>query len=120
MNSKLRNSLSAFTASGAVLAIALMVAVPTGTSPVLDVVSKTQMAAATEEAAVADIEQHTSEIESLAEAVALSAEIAAASALAFNADRDMDAQPQTRAPRKGSRHRRQTVVMPYFSFSPRG
>jgi len=82
-------------------------------------VSKTRMAAATEEAAGADIEQRTSEMESLAEAVALSAEIAAASALAFKADRDMDA-PQTRAPRKGSRHRRQTVVMPYFSFSPRG
>lgn len=120
MNSKLRNSLSVFTASGAALAIALMIAVPTGTSPVLDVVSKSQLAAATEEAAVADIEQRTNEIESLAEAVALSAEIAAASALAFKADRDMDAQPQPRASHKGSRHRRQTVVMPYFSFSPRG
>jgi hypothetical protein len=120
MNSKLRNSLSAFTASGAVLAIALMVAVPAGTSPVLDVVSKTRMAAAPEDVAAADLEQHASEIESLAEAVALSAEIAAASALAFQADRDMDAQPQTRVPRQGSRHRRQTVVMPYFSFSPRG
>ena len=37
MNSKLRNSLSAFTASGATLAIALMVAVPAGTTPVQDV-----------------------------------------------------------------------------------
>ena len=120
MNRRLHNTYTAMLATGAALALGLMAAVPSGTSPVLDVVSKTQMAAATEEAAVADIEQRTGEIESLAEAVALSAEIAAASALAFKADRDMDAQPQTRAPRKGSRHRRQTVVMPYFSFSPRG
>ena len=113
MNSKLRNSLSALAAAGATLAIALMVAVPAGTSPVLDVVSKTQLAAAAQEAAVAGIGQRANEIGSLAEAVALSA-------LAFDADRDRDVQSKSRAPRKGSRHRRQTVVMPYFSFSPRG
>ena len=109
MNRKLRNSLSAFTASGAALAIALMAAVPAGTSPVLDVVSQTHA-----------VEQQASQIDSLAQAVALSAEIAASSALAFEANRDMDAQPQSRDSHKGSRHRRQTVVMPYFSFSPRG
>ncbi|HEV8695921.1 MAG TPA: hypothetical protein VGQ93_17295 [Lysobacter sp.] len=117
MNRKLRNSLSAFTASGAALAIALMVAVPAGTSPVLDVVSQTQPAG---EGAMTHLKQQTSKIDSLAQAVALSAEIAATSALAFEADQDMDAHPQSRAPHKGSRHRRQTVVMPYFSFSPRG
>jgi hypothetical protein len=120
MNRKLRNSLSAFTASGAVLAIALMVAVPAGTSPVLNVVSQTQPAVGLDGATVARIEQRASQIDSLAKAVALSAEIAATSALALDANRDMDAHPQSRASHKGSRHRRQTVVMPYFSFSPRG
>lgn len=113
MNRKLRHSLSALTASGAALAIALMVAVPAGTSPVQDVVSQDLplpvMAG-----------QHVDDIDSLAKAVALSAEIATASAMAMDAGRDMDAQTTPRAPRKGTRHRRQTLVMPYFSFSPRG
>jgi hypothetical protein len=44
----------------------------------------------------------------------------AASALAFKADQEMDALPKQHVSRKGTRHRRQTIVMPYFSFSPRG
>ncbi|QNP40838.1 hypothetical protein [Lysobacter solisilvae (ex Woo and Kim 2020)] len=111
MNRKLRNSLSAFTASGAALAIALMVAVPAGTSPVQQMVSQDLLlpAAAGQRAEG-----------SLAQAVALSAEFAAASALALEADRRMDAPTKPHAPRKGTRNRRQTVVMPYFSFLPRG
>ena len=114
MNRKLRNSLSAVTASAAALAIALMVAVPAGTSPVLDGLSRTSPSAI--EAVALD---HLERRANLAEAVALSA--AAASALAFEAAKDMDAHPQSRASGKGTRHhRRQTIVMPYFSFSPRG
>ncbi len=112
MNRKLRNSLSAFTASGAALAIALMVAVPAGPSPVQQMASH--------DLGIPSLAAQHAELDSLAEAVALSAEIAAASALAIEANQDMDAQPKQRAPRKGLRHRRQTVVMPYFSFLPRG
>lgn len=112
MNSKLRNSLSAFAASGAMLAIALMVAVPAGTTPVRAFVSHDLSTSAGS--------QRADRIDSLAQAVALSAEIAAASALALDANRDTDAQITRHAPRQGSSHRRQTIVMPYFSFSPRG
>ena len=112
MNRKLRHSLSALTASGAALAIALMVAVPAGTTPVQDVVMQDLSQAAAS--------QRADDIGSLGKAVALSAEIATASALAMEAGRDMDAQTTQHAPRKGTRHRRQTIVMPYFSFSPRG
>ena len=113
MNRKLRHSLSALTASGAALAIALMVAVPAGTSPMQGLASQDLPhpgAAA----------QHAGDVDALAKAVALSAEIAAVSALAIEADQDTDAQPTQSAPRKGTRHRRQTIVMPYFSFLPRG
>ena len=110
MNRKLRNSLSAVTASGAALAIALMVAVPAGTASVQGGAPQDFRTAAG---------QHE-DIDSLAQAVALSARLAAASALAIEANGDMDAQATQRSPRKGLRHRRQTIVMPYFSFSPRG
>jgi len=105
MNRKLRHTLSALSASGAALAIALMVAVPAGT---------------TQELPQAMAGQHSDELGTLAGAVTLSAEIAAASAMAMEAERGMDAQATQREPRKGSRHRRQTIVMPYFSFLPRG
>jgi len=104
MNRKLRHTLSALSASGAALAIALMVAVPA--APGLP------------NHALAS--QHADELGPLAGAVALSAEIAAASAMAIEADRGMDAQANQRMPRQGTRHRRQTIVMPYFSFLPRG
>ena len=98
MNRKLRHTLSALSASGAALAIALMVAVPAGMNQELP------------RQAVAG--QHADELGTLAGAVALSAEIAAASAIGMEA--------KQREPRKGTRHRRQTIVMPYFSFLPRG
>lgn len=115
MNRKLRHTLSALTASGAALAIALMVAVPA--TPVLAVSQNLTHPAAAG--------QHADGMGTLAKAVALSTDAfnmsaTAASALALEADRDMEAQTPQLAPRKGSRHRRQTLVMPYFSFSPRG
>ena len=121
MNRKLRNTFAAFAASGASMAIALMVAVPATTSPVLDVVALAPQAIELPQAqAVADIDPTAPQLQSLARAVARSAQAAAASALAFEAGGDTDAQNQIRAPRNGARHRRQTLVMPYFSFSPRG
>lgn len=114
MNRKLRHTLSALTASGAALAIALMVAVPANPTPVQAVAQDLSFPVAAG--------QHVGGIDTLAKAVALSAgalsmSTSTASALA---DRDMDAPTTQHAPRKGSRHRRQTLVMPYFSFSPRG
>ena len=117
MNRKLRHTLSALSASGAALAIALMVAVPATPTPVL--------AVSQDISRPASADQHAEEIGALAKAVALSTDAlnvsaAAASALALDGDSDMEAQTNQLAPRKGSRHRRQTLVMPYFSFSPRG
>jgi hypothetical protein len=115
MNSKLRNSFSAIAASGAALAIALMTAMPATKSPVLDVALQAPPAAAAAAKAAAGLDPAARHLESLADAVATSA-----SALAMEAGHDMDAANPTRLPSKGSRHRRQTLVMPYFSFSPRG
>lgn len=97
MNRKLRHSISALSASAAVLAIALMVAVPA---------SAPDLSADTTGAAGA-----------LVRAATVSAG-AAAPARAVGAGRVMDAGDT--APRKDSRRRRQTLVMPYFSFLPRG
>ena len=105
MNSKLRNTLSAIAASGATLAIALMVAVPAVNTPVQDVVAQDLPPA---------VAQRVDSVAPLAAAVALSA----ATAIAAEAHRDTDAHPLKS--RKGKQHRRQTIVMPYFSFSPRG
>ena len=119
MNRKLRNSFSAFVASGASLAIALMVAVPATSSPVLDVAALQVSPQAVElHLQAADVDPAAPGLQTLAHAVARSA--AAASVLALEAGRDMDVSPDTRTPSKGARHRRQTLVMPYFSFSPRG
>ncbi|GAB3384179.1 hypothetical protein [Lysobacter fragariae] len=111
MNHKLRNSLSAFTATGAALAIALMVAMPLDTAPA-GVLSQARQAA--------DFVEGRAVGNTLSNAVALSAELATASALALDARQGMDAQNTNRVSRKGPHQRRQTAVMPYFSFSPRG
>lgn len=113
MNRKLRHTLCALTASGAALAIALMAAVPAAPSTMQGLASQ-------EPPYPASAGQRADRIDPLVDAAALSAEIATASALALAAGRDMDVSTKPHAPRKGSRHRRQTLVMPYFSFSPRG
>lgn len=97
MNRKLRNTLTAFSATGATLAVALMMAMPSGVPPMLDVASA--------EALGANV---------------LSAEIAVASNLAAQAAQVEQAKHDPRVSRKGTRHRRRTLVMPYFSFTPRG
>ncbi|QSX77425.1 hypothetical protein [Agrilutibacter solisilvae] len=117
MNRKLRNTFAAFVASGASLAIALMVAVPATTSPVMDVVTQAAPQAVELHASGAGLDPAAPHLQTLAHAVARSA--AAASVLALEA-RDMEVTPETRTSTPGARHRRQTLVMPYFSFSPRG
>lgn len=110
MNRKLRHSLSGLAASGAAFAMALMVAVPAGPSPVLEVVAAPVTVAATPDARTP-----------ISAAVARSAELAAAaSARALEASELVQPSSRSGATRKGARHRRQTLVMPYFSLSPRG
>jgi len=80
-------------------------------------------AAARAEALVRRIEQGTEQVDTLAEAATLTAEIATAAALAgaLEASQDMDDRPsEPRQSNRARRHTRQTLVMPYFSFSPRG
>ncbi|HEY0662637.1 MAG TPA: hypothetical protein VGD21_15105 [Lysobacter sp.] len=137
MNRKLHNSLSALMATGATLAIALMVAVPAQPLPqrtsvplqlgaleieVTPKVSRDQAAARAEDL-IRRIEQGADQVDTLAEAASLTAEIATAAALAgaLDASQEMDDRPsEPRQPNRARRHTRQTLVMPYFSFSPRG
>src|SRR5688572_63043 len=74
MNRKLRHTLSALTASGAALAIALMVAVPANPTPVQAVVQALPLPAAAG--------QRAGGIDTLAQAVALSADALSMSASA--------------------------------------
>ena len=138
MNRKLHNSLSALMATGATLAIALMVAVPAQPLPPqrtsvplqlgaleIEVTPKvsSKQAAARAEALARRIEQGADQVDTLAEAASLTAEIATAAALAgaLEASQDMDDRPsEPRQSSRARRHTRQTLVMPYFSFSPRG
>jgi len=138
MNRKLHNTLSALMATGAALAIGLMIAVP-AESQSRPATARVQLAGLTfeitptanakpvTEARIENLArriERADKIETLAEAAALTAEIATVAALAsaFDAAQDMDARsPEARrAPTKAARYSRQTVVMPYFSFSPRG
>ena len=95
MNRKLHNTLFALTASGALLVMGLVAAVPTGPA---------------------------SAAGSLA-ANPISAELNAAGALATAfeaaAAESLDSDSTTRSTGT-TRNRRQTLVMPYFSFVPRG
>lgn len=99
MNCRLHNSLSALLASGATLAIVLALAAPAGIPPTPG---------------------GTSTAIPRAGAIAVAAH---ASPLSPDTDRNpelRDVRPEPRASRAGTRHRRHIVVMPYFSFSPRG
>jgi predicted RNase H-like nuclease (RuvC/YqgF family) len=74
------------------------------------------------EALTRNIERRATQIESLSDAASLAAEIATAAALAQavkEARETADIEPEHKA-RTAARHRRQTLVMPYFSFAPRG
>lgn len=135
MNSKLQNSISALLVSGATLVLALVAAnpalpeAPAAQSRVAAVVAPLPMDAAAivrrAEAQALRIEARAQQVESLADVAALTAEVATAVALANALDKASAAEPADdavphRKARKATRRNRQALVMPYFSFAPRG
>lgn len=135
MNSKLQNSISALLVSGATLVLALVAAnpalpeAPAVPSRVAAVVAPLPMDAAAivrrAEAQALRIEARAQQVESLADVAALTAEVATAVALANALDKASAAEPADdavphRKARKATRRNRQALVMPYFSFAPRG
>ncbi|KRA20622.1 MULTISPECIES: hypothetical protein [unclassified Lysobacter] len=133
MNSKLHNSISALLVSGATLVLALVAA-----NPALPEAPAAQVAAAAAplpldaaaivrraEAQALRIEARAQQVENLADVAALTAEVATAVALANALDKASAAEPAVdavphRKARKATRRNRQALVMPYFSFAPRG
>ena len=138
MNRRLHNSFSALLASASALALCLAFAMPAPhdakAEPValqlgpVDLTFTPSDPASTRSqqvhALVRSIGRRADSVDGLADAAALTAEIAAAAALAGslegarnNASLDIDSEKKART---AARHRRQTLVMPYFSFAPRG
>lgn len=137
MNRRLQNSFTALMASASALALCLAVALPAQHAPVAEPVAlklgpveftyTPNDAALTREqqvdGLVRSIEARYDHVESVADAATLAAEIAAAAALArtlHDAGNTAVVESETKQARKAARHRRQTLVMPYFSFAPRG
>lgn len=136
MNRRLQNSFTAMLASASALALCLSLAMPSAPTsqngpvalhlgPMEVSFTPNDPAASREdqvEALVRSIEARGNRVESLADAATLTAEIAAAAALAGSLHEARDnakLETETKA-RTAARHRRQTLVMPYFSFAPRG
>lgn len=135
MNSKLHNSISALLVSGATLVLALVAAnpalpeAPAAQARVAAAVAPLPLDAAAivrrAEAQALRIDARAQQVESLAEVAALTAEVATAVALANALDKASAAEPADdavphRKARKATRRNRQALVMPYFSFAPRG
>jgi hypothetical protein len=142
MNRRLYNSYSAIVATGSLLVLGLMLATPAAmkvetvatraeTIPVQvgalhftftpDHASTARSDRA--KALARSIERRAGNVETLADAAALTAEIATAAALAGTLRDVEDADADNESPRSSnpSRHRsRQSLAMPYFSFAPRG
>ena len=135
MNRRFQNSLTALLASASTLALCLALAMPApyaapsrGVALRLGPVDATFTPSDTSrsqrehlDALTRSIERRTDQVESLADAATLAAEIATATALAkaVSEDTERDSDTEHKA-RTAARHRRQTLVMPYFSFAPRG
>jgi hypothetical protein len=138
MNRRLHNSFTAFLASASALALCLALAMPAPhkaqpepvalhLGPVEFTFTPDDPAvshSAQVDALVRSIEHRADNVENLADAAALTAEIATAAALARSLDGarnnvSLDHDSEKKA-RTAARHRRQTLVMPYFSFAPRG
>jgi len=135
MNRRFQNSLTALLASASALALCLALAMPSQQSAQsraiavqmgpLDATFTPSDASRTRQenldALTRSIERRANNVETLADAATLAAEIATATALAQavkNAgENDTDTEHKART---AARHRRQTLVMPYFSFAPRG
>jgi len=135
MNRRFQNSLTALLASASALALCLTLALPAPRKAQPDTMavqfgpvdatftpsdaSRSQQQNL--DALTRSIERRADRVETLADAATLAAEIATATALAQavkNAgENDTDTEHKART---AARHRRQTLVMPYFSFAPRG
>ena len=136
MNRKLQNSISAILVSGATMVLALVAANPAlpeapAALPVAAQVAAAPLSLGTEaiarraEAQAQRIEARAERVESLADAAALTAELATAVALAnalenVSAAESADDEKPHRKARKAKQRNRQALVMPYFSFAPRG
>jgi hypothetical protein len=135
MNRRFQNSLTALLASASALALCLTLAMPAPQStqhrdiavqlgPVDATFTPSDTSRSRQDhldALTRSIERRADRVETLADAATLAAEIATATALAQamkNAgENDIDSEHKART---AARHRRQTLVMPYFSFAPRG
>jgi len=135
MNRRFQNSLTGLLASASALALCLALAMPSQQSAQsraiavqlgpLDATFTPSDGSRTQQehldALTRSIERRADNVETLADAATLAAEIATATALAQavkNAgENDTDTEHKART---AARHRRQTLVMPYFSFAPRG
>ena len=135
MNRRFQNSLTALLASASALALCLALAMPAQhkaqseslavqLGPVDATFTPSDASRSQQQnldALTRSIERRADRVETLADAATLAAEIATATALAQavkNAgENDTDTEHKART---AARHRRQTLVMPYFSFAPRG
>ena len=138
MNRRLQNTFTALMASASALALCLAMAMPAqqkarSAEPValnlgaLEFTFTPTDASASRGKQVDDlvrsIETRYDRVDSVADAATLAAEIATAAALArtlHEAGETSAIDTETKQARKAARHRRQTLVMPYFSFAPRG
>ena len=137
MNRRLHNSYTAMLATGAALALGLMLASPATLNPQPEPIQIQVGAlgfsylpakagvdnAERVQALTRSIERRADNVETLADAAALTAEVATAAALASSL-REIDHADATHdSPRSANKTRqrnRQTLAMPYFSFAPRG
>lgn len=138
MNRKLHNAFLGLTGSAGALALCLALAVPAPKhqpesvalqlGPVDFTFTPSQGGrtdAQQVEALMRSVEKRAQHADTLAEAATIAAEVAAAAALAgayqhADAYQASAADEERKQARTASRHRRQTLVMPYFSFAPRG
>lgn len=137
MNRRLHNSYTAMLATGAALALGLMLASPATLNPQPEAIQVQVGAlgfsylpakagvdnAERVKALTRSIERRADHVETLADAAALTAEIATAAALTSSLREIDQADATNDSPRSANktRHRsRQTLAMPYFSFAPQG
>ena len=137
MNRRLHNSYTAMLATGAALALGLMLASPATLNPQPEAIQVQVGAlgfsylpakagvdnAERAKALTRSIERRADHVETLADAAALTAEIATAAALTSSLREIDQADATNDSPRSANktRHRsRQTLAMPYFSFAPQG
>lgn len=135
MNRRFQNSLTALLASASALALCLALAMPAPhdvraehlavqMGPVGATFTPSDASRSQQDhldALTRSIERRADKVETLADAATLAAEIATATALAqaVKTAGENDTESEHKA-RTAARHRRQTLVMPYISFAPRG